>query len=166
MHGRRRYEAQATKARTGEKTPGMVDRDTRIAVELVPSRPDSCLHLTLRSSNDALIKAAVIFADRLFEGGESVAVHEKIPSPELRVPLAHAKDVPAELQIKALVGGRASQTYQVRAVRPPWPVSVRRGRPSMTFGGLPARRSSRSPQPPLFPQLTLGAPSPLRSSGL
>ena len=109
----RQYEAQGAKARNGEKAPGMVDKDTKISVSLVPSTQDNCLYLSLESSNDACIKAAVVFADRLFEGGEALAVHERTPSSQLRVPLTHPKDVPAELQIKALVGGRASQTYQV-----------------------------------------------------
>jgi len=109
----RQYEAQGAKARSGEKAPGMVDKDTRISVRLVPSTQSRCLYLTLESSNESCIKAAVVFADRVFENGESIAVHERSPSAELRIPFAHAKDVSAELQIKALVGGRASQTYQV-----------------------------------------------------
>jgi len=109
----RQYEAQGAKARAGDRAPGMIDKDTRIGLTLAPSTQDGCLYLTLASSNDSFIKAAVVFADRLFDGGESIAVHERSPSAELRIPLAHAKDVSAELQVKALVGGRASQFYQV-----------------------------------------------------
>jgi len=110
----RQYEQQGSKsADSGERPAGMVAKDTRIAVRLVPSTTDSCLYLTLESNNDALIKAAVVFADRLFEGGESEAVHERSPSAELRVPLRPGKDVSAELAIKALVGGRASNVLHV-----------------------------------------------------
>ena len=57
-------------------------------------------YLTLESSNETLIKAAVVFADRLFDGGESVAVHERTPGASLRVPLRPPKDVAAELLVK------------------------------------------------------------------
>ena len=50
------------------------------------AHPRERVHLVLRSNNDARIKAAVLFAERLFEG-ESFVVHEKDPTGELRIPL-------------------------------------------------------------------------------
>jgi len=54
----------------------------------------------------------VVFAERVFEG-ESLAVHERDPGPELNIPLRPPKDVAAELTIKALVGGRSMSTCHV-----------------------------------------------------
>lgn len=109
----KQYEDQAKKAGKNEKATGLVDRDTKVAAKLEHAVEDKCLYLTLEASHDALIKAAVVFADRLFEGGESVAVHAKIAEPSLRVPIRPPKDVSAELQVRAIVGQRAGNTFHV-----------------------------------------------------
>ena len=56
-------------------------------------------------------EAAVVFADRLFEGGESVAVHAKTPASEIRVPLRPPKDVSAELQVRWFARQLSSAAY-------------------------------------------------------
>jgi len=109
----KQYEEQAKKANRNEKATGLVDKDTRVTARLEHSIEDGCLYLALDASNEALIKAAVIFADRLFEGGESVAVHAKVAEPTLRVPLRPPKDVAADLQVRAIVGNRAVPTFHV-----------------------------------------------------
>lgn len=64
----------------------------------MPIRKDACLYLTLQSSNEARIKAAVVFGERVFEG-ESLAVHERDPTGQLRVPLRPPKvKQPAQFQ--------------------------------------------------------------------
>ncbi|KAL1508789.1 hypothetical protein AB1Y20_004884 [Prymnesium parvum] len=108
----RQYEEQAKKQSKGERSAGLVPPDTKLNISLVASRQDGCLYLTLESSNEARIKAAVVFGERVFEG-ESFAVHQRDPSAKLRVPLRPMKDVAAELSIKALVGGRAAPTFHV-----------------------------------------------------
>ena len=108
----RQYDEQSKKQSKGERSAGLVPPDTKLNMRLVASRQDGCLYLTLQSNNDARIKAAVVFAERVFEG-ESLAVHQKDPGAELRVPLRPPKDVAAELQVKALAGGRAAPTYHV-----------------------------------------------------
>ena len=55
-------------------------------------------------NNDAVIKAAVVFADRLFEGGESVAVHARQPSSAIKRAAAPAKDVAARAAGPRIVG--------------------------------------------------------------
>lgn len=98
----RKYDDQRGTVGQGAGTTfRLAEKESRISIRLVPSKSDACLYLTLESSTDAQIKAAVVFADRLFEGGESVAVHERSPSAELRVPLRPCKDMSAELSIKA-----------------------------------------------------------------
>ena len=108
----KQYEEHARKQRDGTRAAGLVAPDTRINAKLTPNKQDGCLHLALSSSNDTRIRAAVVFAERVFEG-ESFAVHEKEPTGELCVPLRPAKDVSAELTIKALVGGRAMPVCHV-----------------------------------------------------
>jgi len=108
----KQYDEQAKKQSRGERSAGLVPPDTKLSIKLVPSRQDGCLYLTLQSNNEARIKAAVVFAERVFDG-ESTAVHEKDPSAELRIALRPPKDVAAELQIKALAGGRATPTFHV-----------------------------------------------------
>lgn len=112
----KQYEEQSRKQKSGDRTAGLAPADTRIEVTLLPSREDKCLYLTLKSvtqgESQALIKAAVVFAERVFEA-ESFAVHERSPSAELRIPLRPPKDVFAALEIKALAGGRAMHTFHV-----------------------------------------------------
>ena len=90
----------------------MVPADTRISIEYTTSKEDRCVYLVLRTNNETRIKAAVTFAERLFDG-ESFVVHEKEPGPELRIPLRPPKDVAATLSIKALAGGRTTPAYHV-----------------------------------------------------
>ena len=78
----------------------MVPADTRISIEYTTSKEDRCVYLVLRTNNATRIKAAVTFAERLFDG-ESFVVHEKEPTAELRIPLRPPKDVAATLSIKA-----------------------------------------------------------------
>ena len=110
----RQYEEQAKKAKAGPGEPraaGSIDRETRVAARLDHSLEGHSLLLILEASHDAVIKAAVVFADRLFEGGcESVAVHAKAASSEIRVPLRPPKDVGAELQVRCVVGARTAAT--------------------------------------------------------
>lgn len=108
----KQYEEHAKKHKGGERAAGLVAPDTKISARLVPAPAEGCLYLTLQSSNEARIKAAVVFAERVFEG-ESLAVHAKDPTTELGVPLRPPKDVAAELHVKALAGGRAMPVFHV-----------------------------------------------------
>ena len=95
---------------------GPLNENMQISAHLVPSTADNCLYLTLESLNNLLIKAAVIFADGLFEGSESIAVHERSPSAELRVPLTPTKDISAELSIKARLYSHSAVLPNIHAV--------------------------------------------------
>lgn len=108
----RQYGEIARKNRSGERQAGMVPADTRISIQYVANKEDHCLYLVLRTNNETRIKAAVIFAERLFEG-ESLVVHEKEPGAELRIILRPSKDIAATLSIKALAGGRITPAYHV-----------------------------------------------------
>ena len=112
----RQYEAVQQQGKDGSRSgrgASMLDTETRIAVRLEPSSEEHCLYLALEASHDARIKAAVVFADRLFESGESVAVHAKTPAAAISVPLRPPKDVSAELQVRVIAGGMATKTYHV-----------------------------------------------------
>ena len=111
----RQYEEQARKAKAGGNAPeqraaGSIDQATRVSSRLEHSLEEHSLVLVLEATHDAVIKAAVVQADRLFDGGESVAVHAKMATNEIRVPLRPPKDVGAELQIRCIVGARTAAT--------------------------------------------------------
>uniref|UniRef100_A0A7S0L2Q7 Bardet-Biedl syndrome 2 protein homolog n=1 Tax=Coccolithus braarudii TaxID=221442 RepID=A0A7S0L2Q7_9EUKA len=108
----KQFEDNMKKARSGERAAGLVAADTVIKARLQPSRQDACLYLTLSASNEASIRAAAVFAERVFEG-ESFVVHQRDSSTELRLPLRPVKDVQADLNIKTLVGGRNAETCHV-----------------------------------------------------
>ena len=78
----------------------------------VPFLQHRCVYLVLRTNNETRIKAAAVFAERLFEG-ESFVVHEKEPGAELRIPLQPRKDIAALLSVKVLAGGRTTPAYHV-----------------------------------------------------
>jgi Bardet-Biedl syndrome 2 protein len=111
----KQYEEQSRKVSTGQRAAGAVASDTRVTARLESSTADECLYLELQASNDALIKAAVVFAldGKVFEHGESYAVHSKAPTSTIRVPLRPPKDVGAELQVRAIAGGHAMPTFHV-----------------------------------------------------
>ena len=126
-----------------------------------PAEPQACprkLSRPRRPSRVSSEQAAVVFAERVFEG-ESLAVHAKDPTTELGVPLRPPKDVAAELHVKALAGGRAMPvfhvfelTYQVRELTPnPMPASR---------APAPRLGTRRPPRPPPPPPHALSPPSP------
>ncbi|XP_065902688.1 Bardet-Biedl syndrome 2 protein homolog [Dysidea avara] len=70
--------------------------------------------LTIETNSSTVIRSVVIFAEGLFEG-ESYAVHPPLDKVAnfIKVPLYPAKDVPYDLQIKALVGQKNSAQFHV-----------------------------------------------------
>mmetsp|Transcript_21661 Transcript_21661/g.44275 ORF Transcript_21661/g.44275 Transcript_21661/m.44275 type:complete len:703 (+) Transcript_21661:114-2222(+) len=99
----RQYGEVRRKNASGERQAGMVPADTRISTSFITSRQDGCVYVVLHTNNDTRLKAAAIFAERLFDG-ESFVVHEKEPVAELRIPIRPPRDVAATLAIKALAG--------------------------------------------------------------
>ena len=127
-----------------------------------PAEPQACprkLSRPRRPSRVSSEQAAVVFAERVFEG-ESLAVHAKDPTTELGVPLRPPKDVAAELHVKALAGGRAMPV--VHLFEPTYPGRELTPTP-MPAGRAPAPRlgTRRPPRPP--PPLPTPSPLPLRS---
>ena len=57
----------------------------------------------------------VVFAESLFEEGESLVVHppENKRSDQIMIPLAPPKDIPIDLHIKIYVGHKNTQQYHV-----------------------------------------------------
>ena len=109
------YEEQQRKAKSApdERAAGTLPADTRVSAQLEHAPDERAVNVGLYVNNDAVIKAAVIFADRLFEGGEAVAVHARQPSGAIKVPLQPAKDVAAQLQVRVIAGTRAMTTLHV-----------------------------------------------------
>jgi Bardet-Biedl syndrome 2 protein len=68
------------------------------------------LLLVLRTNNEAIIKAVVVFGENIFEDADSYVVHPKTAAECVSVPLAPKKDVATELTIKAAPPSASSPT--------------------------------------------------------
>ncbi len=64
---------------------------------------EPCVQLQLNTSNDALVRAVVVFAEGIFVG-ESLVLHPSRATCSATVRLRLDKEIPADLHVKALVG--------------------------------------------------------------
>jgi hypothetical protein len=109
-------DASSRKEVPGERGAAALAPGTGVTARLEPAPEAGCLHLVLTTSHGALLRAAVVFGERVFEGAEgpdgpsneSLAAHSKAPAPELKVALRPPRDVAAQLQVKAIVADRAT----------------------------------------------------------
>ena len=71
--------------------------------------------MTISTTNGTYIHMAVVFAESLFEEGESLVVHppENKRSDQINIPFTPQKDMPIDLHIKAYVGHKHTQQYHV-----------------------------------------------------
>jgi Bardet-Biedl syndrome 2 protein len=100
-------------AAVGSTEAGLIPTNTRVTTALEVSRADRCVYLVVQASTpDARVRAVCVFADQLF-AGESQSAHDSTASQSVRVRIAPAKDVEAQLRVNALVGGRGSTAYHV-----------------------------------------------------
>eukprot|EP00967_Tisochrysis_lutea_P130470 scaffold225712_cov32-Tisochrysis_lutea.AAC.2 len=112
----KQYTEATRKSMTGERSAASLPAGTKVSARLEPCATSHCIHLVLNTNNGTLLRAALVFGERLFEGvegpdgpsNESLAVHAKAPTSELRVPLKPPRDVAAQLNIKAIVSDRAA----------------------------------------------------------
>ncbi|XP_026549507.1 Bardet-Biedl syndrome 2 protein homolog, partial [Notechis scutatus] len=85
--------------------PANTQLQTAFSVNLGSENESAHVELCISTSNDTIIRAVLIFAEGIFEN-ESHVIH---PTPQnlsssIKIPLSPPKDVPVELNIKALVG--------------------------------------------------------------
>nr|XP_047128260.1 Bardet-Biedl syndrome 2 protein isoform X2 [Hydra vulgaris] len=73
-----------------------------------------CVELTVRTTNDTIIKCIIMFAEGIFDG-ESYVVHpqENNLSNSVQIPIYIPKDIQVDLHIKALVGYKGSSQFHV-----------------------------------------------------
>ncbi|RWS14495.1 Bardet-Biedl syndrome 2 protein-like protein, partial [Dinothrombium tinctorium] len=104
------------KASTEEDEYGAIPSDTQLKSSLIlnAATNSSFIELLLQTTNDTIIKAAVIFAEGIFSG-ESQVTHAKENEVDssLSVLLRPPKDIPLDLHVKALVGYKSSHHYHV-----------------------------------------------------
>ncbi|KIZ00360.1 putative Bardet-Biedl syndrome 2 protein like protein [Monoraphidium neglectum] len=86
--------------------------DTRVDSAITINKASLVCELTLSTTNDSVIKAAMIFGEQVFEGESLLSVPAE-PERTLTVPLAPARDAPVVLMIKALVGTKGSSWFHV-----------------------------------------------------
>ncbi|KAM3829164.1 BBSome complex member BBS2 isoform 3-T3 [Vipera latastei] len=94
--------------------PANTQLQTALSVNLGSETESAHIELCISTSNDTIIRAVLIFAEGIFEN-ESHVIH---PTPQnlssnIKVPLSPPKDVPVELNIKALVGYKKSTQFHV-----------------------------------------------------
>ena len=102
---------------TGEEDSfGAIPSNTQIKTSLIICPEDSppCIQLVISTSNDTIIRAAVIFAEGIFSG-ESFVVHpnEQEVESAVKVSLRPDKDLPVDLHFKTVVGYKGSYHYHV-----------------------------------------------------
>ncbi|XP_037069324.1 Bardet-Biedl syndrome 2 protein homolog [Pollicipes pollicipes] len=94
--------------------PANTQLQTGLSVNMGSENVPPHVEITLATSNDTVMRAALIFAEGIFQG-ESHVVHPPagLCSNTIRVPLFPPKDVTYDLHIKALVGYANNQHYHV-----------------------------------------------------
>ncbi|XP_060109643.1 Bardet-Biedl syndrome 2 protein isoform X2 [Heteronotia binoei] len=94
--------------------PANTQLQTTLTVNLGSDSQSAHVELCISTSNDTIIRAALIFAEGIFEG-ESHVVHPHLQniSSCTKVPLTPPKDVPVDLHIKAFVGYKNSMQFHV-----------------------------------------------------
>jgi len=94
------------------KIPAQTQLQTALAINLGSEGKQPHVEVTLTTSNNTIIKAALIFAEGIFEG-ESFVVHPKEVSSTISVPISPPRDLPVDLHIKVLVGYQNSTSFHV-----------------------------------------------------
>ncbi|XP_032086552.1 Bardet-Biedl syndrome 2 protein isoform X1 [Thamnophis elegans] len=94
--------------------PANTQLQTALSVNLGSETESAHVELCISTSNETIIRAVLIFAEGIFEN-ESHVIH---PTPQnlssnIKIPLCPPKDIPVELNIKALVGCKKSTQFHV-----------------------------------------------------
>eukprot|EP01137_Pigoraptor_chileana_P006826 Opistho-2@51608 len=98
---------------------GAIPADTRVAIafEAIPGSDQQQQHAHLRmavsTSNSALIRAVVVFADAFPGGSLSVHPPQGAASESLQVPMRFAREAPEELDIRVIVGTKSGRKCHV-----------------------------------------------------
>ncbi|KAM9753890.1 BBSome complex member BBS2 isoform 1-T2 [Menidia menidia] len=94
--------------------PANTQLQTALAVRPATEAQKAHVELSISTPNETIIRAVLIFAEGIFDG-ESHVVHPSVQNLSgcVRVPIVPPKDIPVDLHIKALVGGRTSTQFHV-----------------------------------------------------
>lgn len=111
----------AVKLESGQSMPsnyGLIPANTQLQTSLhVVAGSEECpayVELTVRTTNETVVRCVMIFAEGIFDG-ESFVIHPQQPelSNMLQIPIYPPRDIPVDLHIKAFVGYKNSQQYHV-----------------------------------------------------
>lgn len=92
--------------------PSLIPPDTEISCTLTPSIEKKRLLLIMNTNNSTVIKAAVIYGDKVFENGSFMLCPSQ-PKSSITLPLKFEKDLQCILSIKAIVGHLSSKQNHV-----------------------------------------------------
>ena len=70
---------------------------------LQPNPQDQCVDFIIKTTNESVIKSAILTAEHLFEGESSIS-YEYEATPEILLQLKPEKDIGTEMQLQVLVG--------------------------------------------------------------
>ncbi|XP_057298017.1 Bardet-Biedl syndrome 2 protein-like [Hydractinia symbiolongicarpus] len=111
----------AVKLESGQSMPsnyGLIPANTQLQTSLhVVAGSEECpayVELTVRTTNETVVRCVMIFAEGIFDG-ESFVIHpqQNELSNMLQIPIYPPRDIPVDLHIKAFVGYKNSQQYHV-----------------------------------------------------
>ncbi|KAK0055080.1 Bardet-Biedl syndrome 2 protein [Biomphalaria pfeifferi] len=100
------------------RTMGMIPANTQLETSILVNPGNQnvppFVELKIATTNDTIIRVALIFAEGIFEG-ESHVIHPSAAavSSSVSVPLIPPKDVPVDLHIKAMIGQKNSSHFHV-----------------------------------------------------
>jgi len=108
----------SSKDATPASDMGVIPANTQLQTSLLvigaTATQPACVELTVKVTNNTIVRTVMIFAEGIFEG-ESYVVHPQ--SAELtnviKVPIFPPRDVPVDLHIKAFVGSKNSEHFHV-----------------------------------------------------
>mmetsp|Transcript_63574 Transcript_63574/g.170112 ORF Transcript_63574/g.170112 Transcript_63574/m.170112 type:complete len:716 (-) Transcript_63574:13-2160(-) len=112
------YEDNLRHMRTSQMKQGegqllMLPVDTRISCQWRVDEKKRLVRLAIATNNTMVIRGVVVFADRLFDGGESLTYVPKEQLTEAQIPICPTKDVSCDLNLKVFIGPRNSDIYHV-----------------------------------------------------
>lgn len=101
------YENNIKRLGAGNLGADTVAPDTNLTATLGADIERKCLRLTLTTTEDCIIKLALVFSDTLFDD-ESMVMHPKNPTHFIVLPLVPKKNVEVQVLVKCVVGHAGS----------------------------------------------------------
>lgn len=104
------YEQNNKKIRERRIDTDLIDPSTKVTCKIHPNTDERCIDLVFTVDSGAVIKAAIVSAEQLFENGSNMT-NARNPSDKLSISLRPDKDVSVEMNAQVLIGHPMSYVY-------------------------------------------------------